>query len=158
MIRYCSRWILLFARVSLLAACGGGGGGASGGGSSGAAINVTGTWLSSCEASDSSYRTTGITFTNSELTQNNQLYTEETCSVANGIASGIGGPYTIGSQLTTSDGVTAYELDVTITVNNVSATLLDIIRVDGNTMYLSGNATIGARPNSLDFDKVYTRQ
>ncbi|MGD8570234.1 MAG: hypothetical protein PVJ39_19260 [Gammaproteobacteria bacterium] len=73
------------------------------------------------------------------------------------VVSPLSGTYTVGCPVTTTNGVTAYELDLVADSNGL--TYLDIVGVENtDTMYLSGNTNTSTRPQSLDFNKTYMRQ
>ena len=80
------------------------------------------------------------------------------------------GSYTIGAELTSSDGITAYALDIHITGTPTDgspvtgpldgATLLDIIALTKQSLYLGAGITdvkLDTRPTGLDLSRPFQR-
>ena len=145
---------LFITSTNLLSACGGG----DGFGSSNPNTRVVGTWETACVMESPNYSLTRITFADGEVDSNKIIYSDSSCTTQTGTTSSISGPYIIGGSVATSNGVTAYELDVTVTLGGTDTTLMDILRVEGETLYLSGQASFQIRPTTLDYNKPYLKQ
>lgn len=99
-------------------------------------------------------------------------YKDEFCSQQDpqGARGGLTGSYTIGDELTSSDGITAYALDIHITGTATDgspgtgpldgATLLDIIALTEQSLYFGLGSTdvkLGTRPTGLDLSRPFQR-
>ncbi|OOV88160.1 hypothetical protein [Oceanospirillum linum] len=155
--------IVLFAMVTILAACGGGssstgsdstsggsgsdtgsGGDAGSGGETGTVLD--GVWVKSCGPVDPSdpetlYDIVTATFSGNNFTSNIKNYLDAGCSIPmseapNPIAEGV---FSIGAEVTTSSGVVAQELDSHVT--RYSGADFDtytytIFTIEGNVLYM----------------------
>ncbi|WP_417597694.1 hypothetical protein [Oceanospirillum sp.] len=157
--------IVLFAMVTMLAACGGGSSSTESGSTGGDAGSDTGSggdtdsgsgddtstvlegvWVKSCGAVDPSdpetlYDIVTATFSGSNFTSNIKNYLDASCSIPmseapNPIAEGV---FSIGAEVTTSSGVVAQELDSHVT--RYSGADFDtytytIFTIEGNLLYM----------------------
>lgn len=97
-------------------------------------------------------------------------YKDEFCSqqAPQGARGGLTGSYTIGDELTSSDGITAYALDIHVTATAADgspvtgpldgATLLDIIALTEQSLYFGLGSTdvkLGTRPTGLDLSRPF---
>ncbi|MCG6971391.1 MAG: hypothetical protein LJE85_16620 [Gammaproteobacteria bacterium] len=129
-------------------------------------IGQEGTWESNCffdegdtvETNDDSYRITVLTFTSTDISIGNRIYdaADSSCSGNYDITSSINGTYSIGNQITTTGGMTAYEID--LLSNDNGLTYLEIIKIAGDMLNVSGQINTSTRPQTLDFDKDFFRQ
>ena len=149
------RSVIFISMVYVLAACSGGDGFES----NNPNTRVTGTWRSACVMVGALFFRTEITFANGDFDSSNLSYDDSGCTNLVGNNSILSGPYSIGRAVTTTNGgVTAYELDVTVTVNNSDMTWMDLVRVEDSILYLSGQRSISVRPTTLDFNNPYMKQ
>lgn len=123
-------------------------------------IGLEGTWESNCfeDTDDNNYKIAELTFTASEVSVGNKVFdaADSSCSDTYGITSSLQGSYVIGDEITTSGGLSAYEIDITADANGL--TYLDIIQVSGDELRVSGQINPTIRPQSLDHNKVFYRQ
>lgn len=155
--------LLSVAVISLLGACGGG---SDGGDSGGSETNLTGVW-SQCESftatsSESIHQYTGDQFIYSFAT-----YLNDSCSgTPNASSETITGTFTIGEELTSTNGFESFELD--LNVQSVFGLDLDeseyyddytIFSLTGDSLYYASlpNTNEEARPDEIDDTREYTQ-
>jgi hypothetical protein len=121
-------------------------------------VELEGTWESTCFADGDNYKVTTIIFTAIEMDLSGRVYGDSSCNGPFAQESGASGIYSIGDEIMTTNGVTAYEIDVTVMIANNEAIYMDIVQVEGDLMYVSGEGNVTVRPQTLDFDKAFYRQ
>jgi hypothetical protein len=123
-------------------------------------IGLEGNWESDCfaDTNDGNYKITVLTFTATQVSVGSKVFdaADSSCSDTFGITSSLRGDYVIGNEITTSGGMSAYEIDITSDANGL--TYLDIVQVSGDELRVSGQINPTTRPQSLDHNKVFHRQ
>lgn len=120
-------------------------------------LDLEGTWVSGCVSTSSvESRIVQVTFSGDRVTVSRTDYSDDVCGSMPAFVSPLSGTFTTGCAVTTTSGMSAYALDVVADANGF--TYMDIVKIEGDTMYLSGNINTASRPQSLDFDTIYTRQ
>jgi len=148
-------------------AVGGGGGGGGGDSDNEAATELEGTWRTTCLYDDywDSYDTGSITFSGNTFSSSGVEYSDSACTVIEESYSSTG-TFVIGSFVTTSSGLSAKEIDMTLLTmdgNNFTYTFYNIFRVDSARLYNGDNDgdydgnSIDKRPIDLDFSYYYTK-
>ena len=161
---------LLVVLIMAISGCGGGGGG--GEGSSETTTILEGTWLKACSSNNSAdplYDIVTITFTNNNYVSKGDLYTDSGCTIADSTnpTSTLSGTIAIGSELTTTGGLQANEINAhTDTLNGAvyDDDSFTIFKITGNILYFGDDSgvkdatTLALRPDKLDFIRIFDRQ
>lgn len=129
------------------------------------ATELEGTWVTTCLMESSGSFEDTITFSGNTFSTSGKEYADTACSVfdTNYSASGT---FVIGNAMTTSSGLSAKEIDVTllkIDGAGVSINVYDIYRIDGEKLYFGDDSLLDAtsvanRPIDLDFNEDYIKQ
>jgi len=127
---------------------------------------LIGTWLSSChERTDSkgafiAYATILLVISGDTSVSNITEYTDINCTIPNGNTFTLNQSYTLGEQVTTTDGLTAQRITLTSDFdffgNPINITIENIYRVTGVELYF-GDYISGITP-PLDYAVTYTKQ
>jgi len=138
-----------------------------------AADYVTGTWVYTCAPYlENTYSIETSVLADNKAILNEMVYSDSACSIDLGRTDVLTGTYSLGQQVTTTTGLTALELDLTLdAVNGTSfpggsITHYDIAYRNGNILYhgtssavsdLDGS-TAAKRLNTIDFSDAGVRQ
>lgn len=141
-----------------------------------AATELAGTWSTGCTLEDSGepndgYEMDTLSFTADGFEVSSASFSDAGCStrVADEDDIDLTGTYTLGSAVLTTQGLEATEIDFTAVppaaIDDASRTLLDLVHIDGGTLYLGEgdfdditDADTDPRPGTLDLDDAYFRQ
>lgn len=140
--------------------------------------DLAGTWSTGCVLDDTGdpadgYEIDTISFTGEEFTVSAASYSDAGCTaaVADDDDVDLGGTYTLGDAVLTTEGMEATEIDFSAELPAVTGaepaavTFRDLVHVDGDILYLGegdfddvDDATSEPRPDSLDLDDPFPRQ
>ncbi|TCS38749.1 hypothetical protein [Reinekea marinisedimentorum] len=135
---------------------------------------LEGSWLKSCSAVDQEdpetlYDIVALEFTGSTFSSSIQNYTDSSCLTSFDYAPNptSSGYFSLGSDVTTSGGLQATEIDTHIEIYNGAEFDIDeytIYYIDGTALYVGDDSGINdassaeLRPNALNFERVFVKQ
>ena len=120
-----------------------------GGNSSGSSFqeDLIGSWLLECDESTSQlYEISEI-----EMLVESTEFENEDCSGDVISSSSTSAIYSIGEPVSLSGGDTAYEVDLTVTIDGESIEILEILFIDGERLYSGVETEDDSRPTEIDF-------
>jgi len=130
---------------------------------------LDGTWLKACGPMinpEDGYDIVTITISANQYSNNIENYTDGTCSTPFSPAPNVSasGTFTYGTEFTSTDGVTATQVDIFITSSSdpdlFDVRNYDIFYQDNNNLYFGSEIaeTPAERPTAINFDRVFVRQ
>ncbi|GAA3970025.1 hypothetical protein [Allohahella marinimesophila] len=128
---------------------------------------MIGEWKGACTANPtpggSSHYVDQYSFSESGVDFRVEYYEDPDCTVqlSAGDNSTLRGEYTLGSPVTTAEGLAAREINFVFSELDGEAIGLeyqDLVTVDGNTLYLGTESETGSRTDSLNLEEPLLRQ
>lgn len=121
--------------------------------------DLEGRWVSTCyyDAEDNNYDKFDITYTGESVSVIATSYDTEEC-VTPTITLKSSGTYKLGDEITLDSGETVVAIDYRLRYQFITGTLLDIIKIEGNTYKHGKFPKPKVRPTELDNAVIFTKQ
>lgn len=121
--------------------------------------DLEGRWISNCyyDSADNNYDKFDFTYTGESVSVIATSYNTADC-ITPTITLKSSGTYILGDEITLESGDKVVAIDYKLTYQLIRGTILDIIKLEGNTYKHGKSPSPSVRPTELDPDVIFTKQ